>query len=302
MLNVRSIALSVCLLAILTGTPACLVRKTVISHSGSKLGPPRPLITATREDLIRRLTDQYNAINSFNATVDMTPETGSVYKGEITDYTDIRAYILYRKPLDIRIIGLAPVVRTKAFDMVSMGADFRILIAPKNLFIEGRNDAPPVSKNSLENLRPEAFLRSMTVPPPDSSRETPLLVDATDEQDSLYVMIIIGKSDKGDLMIDRAIFFDRTTLLVSRQKEYDSIGNILSDTRYSDWKTANHISFPNSIHITRPKDGYGVVITMVKLETNTSITDDKFTLDQPPNTTLRVIGPSGKPPVQEPIN
>jgi outer membrane lipoprotein-sorting protein len=290
MLFARSIALPGCLLAILVSTPACLVRRTIISHRGLNSGSPRPLITASREDLVHRLTAQYDALRSFNATVDMTPETGSVYKGEITDYKDIRAYILYRKSSDIRIIGLAPVVRTKVFDMVSTGENFRILIPPQNRFIEGRNDAPPTSKNSLENLRPEAFLRSMTVPPPDPSLETPLLVDATDEEDSLYVMVIIGKTAKGELMIDRAIFFDRTTLMVTRQKEYDSGGTILSDTRYTDWKTANHIAFPQTIHISRPKDGYGVVISVVKLETNPDITDDKFVLEQPPGSVLQTIG------------
>ncbi len=300
MLNARSIALVGCLLAVIAGTPACLVRRTIISHQGNRKGAPRPLITASREDLVRRLTAQYDAVRSFTATVDMTPETGSVYKGEITDYKDIRAYILYRKPADIRIIGLAPVVRSKVFDMVSTGAQFRILIPPKNRFIEGRNDAPPESKNSLENLRPEAFLRAMIVPPPDPERETPLLVDATDEQDSLYVMVIIGKTNKGDLMIDRAIFFDRTTLLVTRQKEYDQAGTILSDTKYTDWKTSNHIAFPQTIHISRPKDSYGVVISMVKLETNQTITDDKFALEQPPGSTLQVIGSAKAPGPPEP--
>ncbi len=293
---VRSLAPSICLLLLVAGTSGCLVRKTIISHRSANSGLARPLITATREDLVRRLVTQYQAVRSFTATVDMTPETGSVIKGEITDYKDIRAYIIYRRPSDIRIIGLAPVLRSKVFDMVSTGPNFRIHIPPRNRFIKGRNDAPPSSKNSLENLRPEAFLEAMIVAPPDPAKETPLLVDATDERDSLYVMVIIGKTPTGELMIDRAIFFDRTTLLVTRQKEYDSSGTILSDTRYMDWKTSNHISFPQTVHISRPKDGYGVVINMVKFESNADIADDKFTLEQPPGSVLQVIGAS--PPAE----
>ncbi len=56
----------------------------------------------------------------------MTPALGSSEKSKITEYKDVRGYILFRKPTDIRIIGLYPVVRNKAFDMVSNGKDFRL--------------------------------------------------------------------------------------------------------------------------------------------------------------------------------
>jgi outer membrane lipoprotein-sorting protein len=275
-----------------------VVRRRIFSRQTTPSGAPKPLINASRADLIYRLRKEYEAIRSFSATVDMTPATGSVYKGEITEYKDIRAYILYRKPDDIRIIGLAPVVRSKVFDMVSTGQDFRVLIPPKNRFIEGRNDAPRASDKSLENLRPEAFLQAMLIPPPDAARETPLLVDATDEENALYVVVLIGKTLKGDLMINRTIFFERTTLVMVRQKEYDPDGNIISDTRYRDWHTYGNIPFPGTIDITRPKDGYGVVISIVKMDMNASITDDKFVLAQPEGTELHVVG--SKPAPKEP--
>jgi hypothetical protein len=65
---------------------------------------------------------------SFSATVDMVPALGSSEKSKITEYKDVRGYILFRKPADIRIIGLYPVVRNKAFDMVSNGKDFRLYL------------------------------------------------------------------------------------------------------------------------------------------------------------------------------
>jgi hypothetical protein len=44
-----------------------------------------------------------------------------------------------------------------------------------------------------------------------------------------------------------------------------------------------------------------VVIDIVKMEINKGVTDDKFVLEQPPGTTLRVLGqppaaPAGKTP------
>ena len=61
----------------------------------------------------------------------MVPAVGSVNKGKITEYKDVLGYILFKKPDEMRLIGLYPVVRNKAFDMVSRGADFRLVCAFK---------------------------------------------------------------------------------------------------------------------------------------------------------------------------
>jgi len=53
--------------------------------------------------------------------------------------------------------------------------------------------------------------------------------------------------------------------------------------------------------INRPQDEYGVVIDIVKMEINKGVTDDKFVLEQPPGTTLRVLGqPPAAPASQTP--
>ena len=70
----------------------------------------------------------------------MVPALGSAEKSKITEYKDVRGYILFRKPADIRIIGLYPVVRNKAFDMVSNGTDFRLYCPPRTASSTGRNE------------------------------------------------------------------------------------------------------------------------------------------------------------------
>jgi outer membrane lipoprotein-sorting protein len=294
MMRSRTLVL-LCLLAALMSTPGCLVRRRVIANQSAP-GKPRQLLTATREELLRRIRQQYDAISAFNATLDMTPVVGSVYKGKITEYKDIRAYILYRKPDMIRVIGLYPVVRSKAFDMVSDGKIFRVSIPSKNRFIEGKNDAPPISKNPLENLRPEAFTSALLIPPPKD--EEPLLVDSTDEETALYILVLVGKTPEGRLAINRTIFFDRTTLLIVRQKSYDPNGNIISDTRYRDWKPTNGVLFPYGVDINRPEDGYGVVMNVIKVEINPPITDDKFVLNRPEGTQLQTLGTPAPAPGQ----
>lgn len=287
----RSLAIGSCLILIVLSTSGCLVRTTHLPRAKTPSGAKAALLSADLAQLVQHLHKIYDTTSSFNATVDMTPETGSVYKGEITEYKDIKGYILYRKPSDIRVIGLAPVVRSKVFDMVSNGNSFQILIPPKNRLIEGRNDAAPLSKNSLENLRPEAFLRAMLVRPPDEANETPILVDSTDEVNAQYVMVLIAKSPEGKLSIRRTIFFDRTNLSISRQREYDSQGTIVSDTRYQDWKMyKGGIAFPSTTTITRPVDGYGVSMTIVKLDGNEALSNDKFVLQKPPGVQVQMLG------------
>lgn len=284
--------IAIALMLVLALAPGCVVRRRVISRQTAPGSPPRQLATASRDELIRRVRLNYEAVKSLTATADMTPALGSVYKGEITEYKDVRAYLLFRKPMSIRIIGLYPVVRSKAFDMVSDGTAFRIFIPSKNRFIEGRNDAPAASKNSLENLRPEAFLEALLIPPP-SADEDAVLEDATDEDEALYILHLIRKTPAGNLMLSRNIWFDRLTLRIVRQKAFDSDGNIVSDTRYKDWKIVSGVSFPETIDINRPKDGYGVVMTMIKLEMNTPTPNEKFVLEQPEGSQLQLIGNTG---------
>ena len=95
---------------------------------------------ASTRQLLQRIDDQAAQVKSLNATVDISPSVGGTKKGKVTEYTDIRGYILVRKPSMLRMIGLFPVVRNRAFDMVSDGQEFKVSIPPKNKFIVGRND------------------------------------------------------------------------------------------------------------------------------------------------------------------
>jgi hypothetical protein len=115
-----------------------------------------PLKTATQAELIDYINTQAAKIHSMEATVDIDTSVGGAKKGKITDYQEIRGYVLARKPAMLRMIGLMPLVRTRAFDMVSDGKQFKLWIPPKNRFIEGRNDVEtPNPKQPLENLRPQ---------------------------------------------------------------------------------------------------------------------------------------------------
>ena len=290
---------------IILGTAACMAMLTVQGCISVRIKRPiknrvattkQPPKMATREELAARVEDLHNKVRSFQATLDMTPSTGSVYKGEITEYRDIRGYILFRQPEAIRIIGQYPVVRATAFDMVSDGKEFRISFPSKNLFVIGENAAPTTSSNKLENWRPQAFLDAILIQPLDPVREKATLLDFTDEDHSFYILLFQRIDEKGTIVPLRSIWFDRLDLQIVRQVVYSPDANTLSDTRYSNWTDYSGVSFPKTIDINRPTDGYGVVLDVVKMEMNLSLTDQQFALQQPAGSKLQVIGsPAGVP-------
>ncbi len=220
----------------------------------------------------------------------MVPAVGSVIKGKITEYKDVLGYILFKKPDEMRLIGLYPVVRNKAFDMVSRGADFRLFVPSKNQFIVGRNEPFDVpSPNKLENMRPSVFLDALLVRPPEPQQRT-ASVDFTDEDNAAYILHILDTGPDSELYVARDVWFDRLTLHIVRQMIFDLKGEILSDARYSDWKVFDGVPFPKVIDINRPKDGYGVVITLLKVDINAPLSDDKFALEQPEGSVLQILG------------
>ena len=178
--RVRAALLLICLSAL--DFSGCFVRRRIITRKGASATPV--LLTADKQTLIDRLAQQYRAVQSFSATVDMTPALGSSEKSKITEYKDVRGYILFRKPADIRIIGLYPVVRNKAFDMVSNGKDFRLYLPSQNRFVVGSNELVAPSKNKIENLRPQHFLEALMVAPIEA-HEKSILVNLTDEDNAV---------------------------------------------------------------------------------------------------------------------
>ena len=278
--------LVVCLLAV--GFSSCLARRRLIVRKGANT--TQPLLTADRQTLLDSVVRQYEAVRDFNAEVDMVPALGTAEKSKITEYKDVRAYILFRKPSDIRLIGLYPVVRAKAFDMVSNGVDFKLYVPSRNRFLVGKNEIEQPSANKLENLRPQHFLDAMMVRPVDLKTEKVLLMNLTDEDNAFYIIPVVRENGNGQLQLIRSIWFNRYNLTIARQFIFDDKGNILTDARYTDWKSYDNVPFPKHIEINRPKDEYAVVIDVVKMDINKGVSEDKFALPQPEGSTLQVVG------------
>src|SRR5512147_1562935 len=170
--------LSPILLLLLTlPTTGCLFR----SHKVENRLSSAVLQSASQEELVDRVNASSAQIKTMNATVDIRAAVGGQKKGKVTEYTEIRGYILAEKPAMLRMIGLFPVVRNRAFDMVSDGANFKLWIPPKNKFIVGRNDViKPNPAQPLENLRPQHIYDALLLHEIDPQNEIAVLEGASE--------------------------------------------------------------------------------------------------------------------------
>src|SRR5580698_2222174 len=258
-----------------------------------KVQPPLaagPLKTATQQELIEAINTQALRIQTIQATADIDTSVGGAKKGQITDYQEIRGYLLVRKPSMLRMVGLAPVVRTTAFDMVSDGKDFKLSIPPKDRFVVGRNDVETHSLTQpLENLRPRHIydallireIASDEIAVVESETETVVISKKQRREQPEYVVDVIHQAGHG-WVLARKIVFNRSDLLPHRQILYDDQGDIVTDASYQDYRDQDGVSFPWQIEISRPKEEYDITLTLVKLDLNRPLGDDKFVLEQPP--------------------
>ena len=277
------LVLAAVILAPLSG---CLFRSHKVESSISTA----QLKQATEAELIDRINSQAR-IKTLNATVDISTAIGGWTKGKITQYQTISGYIMVRKPQMLRMIGLLPIVRNRAFDMVSNGQTFELSIPPKNRFIVGRNDV--ITHNSsqpLENLRPQHILDALLVREIDPANEIAVLESSfetvTDPkthkevQQLDYVIVVIRRGDAG-WYLSRKIIFSRIDLEPHEQIVYDQHGYIASDIHYSKFSDHEGIDFPDEIDIWRPQEEYAINLTVQKLTINQPLTDEQFALQQP---------------------
>jgi outer membrane lipoprotein-sorting protein len=308
-MKLRPVLYKALFVLIVLPTTGCLFRSRRIEPRVNS----QALKTATQAELVEYVNTEAARIHSMRATVNIDASVGGEKKGKITDYEEIRGYVLARKPAMLRMKGLLPVVRTTAFDMVSNGDIFKLWIPPKNRFIEGRNNvATPNIAQPLENMRPQQIYDALLLPQIDQEGETAFVENGSEHgrdskgraiEEADYVLHIArGTGRTGHL--ERNIIFSRIDLLPHQQIIFDENNNVVTDVRYQAYKDFDGVNFPSQIEIWRPQEEYDITLHIIKLELNLNLADDEFQLaqpsgaqvlhlDQPQSTTARHSGNSG---------
>lgn len=265
----------------------CLFRTRPVEETYSKA----PLKQSSQGELIEAINQQAARIQSLQATVDIDTSVGGAKKGQVTDYKEIRGYVLARKPAMLHMIGLLPIVRTTAFDMVSNGEEFKLWIPPRNRFVVGKNQVQTENTDQpMESIRPQDIYDALLIRPIDQENEIAVLENNYDilhdakghrvlQED--YELVVIRKGGQG-WKLTRKIVFSRTDLQPHRQYIYDEKGKLVTDARYADYKEYDGVNFASRIEIARPQEEYDIKLNMLKLEINKPLRDDQFALEQPP--------------------
>src|SRR5713101_1961108 len=275
------------LLFVVLPTTGCLFRTRPVEETYSKA----PLRETSQLALIDSINQQAEKLRSLQATVDIDTSAGGVKKGHVTDYKEIRGYVLARKPAMLHMIGLLPIVRTTAFDMVSNGQEFKRWSPPKNRFVVGRNEVETHNINEpMENIRPQDIYEALLIRRIDPEQEIAVLENGFEilhDAKGLrvlqadYELVVIRKGEQG-WRLSRKIVFSRADLQPHRQYIYDAQRNLITDARYANYRDYDGVSFPTRIEIYRPQEEYDIKLNMLKLEINKPLRDDQFALEQPP--------------------
>ena len=285
------------------------VRKTIVAPH---------ILDADLDQLITQMNARYTSIQTVNATVEITASTGGEHEGEIKEIPAFAGYIFLRKPQDLRILLLVPVIRSRALDMVSDGKTFKLLIPSRNRAITGSDEIvdPPVhptaagepgqpaaaATSGLESLRPNIVRDALLVPALAADEFVTLTQHSRilapgagangDRKDFMeepdYDLTVLRRtgtpaipSTVQTVETVRVIHIGRINLRPYQQDIYDHKGRVVTEVYYTKYAKSGDIDFPMKILIKRPIDEYTLNIDFNKLQLNTQLDDEQFLLKIP---------------------
>jgi outer membrane lipoprotein-sorting protein len=257
------------------------------------------VMSTSLDQLAKQINVRFDSIQSMNVSVEISASTGGNLQGKIKETTSLRGYILMRKPEDLRVLLLVPVLGTRAVDMVTDGRTFKLLIPSRREAIVGTNEVTQPSKNGLENLRPAVFFDSMFVqgPAPDqiiSMTSDTRIVDVGKKKKDLveepaYAVQILDQPQGQHARTLRVIHIDSTDLLPYQQDIYDAGGNVATKAYYSNYQYYGNTPFPGAIRIERPQDHYSLTVVVTKLTLNQKLEDDQFQFKIPEGYSVKTM-------------
>ncbi|MFT4112964.1 LolA family protein [Silvibacterium sp.] len=282
-------------LLLLPWLSGCLVH----TRSVQQAKMPTGVKSATADELVQSINSHCQDIQSLSATVEFTATEGGAKKGKIKTFTSFGGYILLRKPEALRVIGLLPVVHTRAFDMATNGDDFKLWLPHYNKVIEGPNTVTKESPNALENFRPNVFSDSLLIHCIGPDELVTLTSDTENVPDPKTKELIVKpeydltvekrKENSQELIAERVIHFDRLTLEPYQVDIYDSKGAIQTEAIYGPQQTFGKIQFPGTITIKRPLEELEILTTFQKVTTNLELKDSQFELQVPSGVTVQEL-------------
>jgi hypothetical protein len=261
---------------------------------------PATVQTASADELVARLNDQWAKFQSLTATVDIQASHLKTKEGIATDYPSFRANLLLRKPNSLRVLGKLPVVQTTMFDLGSDGTRFTLDVPPKNKAYQGLNANKGTSPNWYENLRPDPFFNAMVVRGLAQDEFYSVTSENITEEDAAnkrlllrpeYELSIVRLKQPGsqEQIPVRIVRFHREDLLPYEQDLYDDTGQLATQVIYGPYQNFGGTNYPSKITLKRPQDEYQLIMTVERVTANPALTDDQFQVSIPKGSTVQEL-------------
>ena len=258
--------------------------------------------TATIEELTARI-EAFGGIRTLKSTVELrlsvlTDEQAAGKKSDkkgaglrqVQEFTEVRGFILIERPTKIRTIAELPVVKSKAFDMVSDGVEFKVYIPPENRFLIGKAQANSRSEKRIERVRPQHLLEAVLLDPPRENESHRMLENVLYGDHAYQVVHLMHGGPEGKLTLSRKIWFGRGGFHVARMQTFDAEADLVSDAFYTQWSETKGLPHPGTVFLSRPKEGYEVHLRIVKTGLNEPLSERSFQLEAPKGVEIERIG------------
>lgn len=278
------------LLALAATTTGCLYRT-------QKIAPPLVAArTATLDELLPKI-ERFGNIHSLRAEVNLGLSFLNDDMDKLKTLKDVRGFVLAERPDLARIQAQYPVTHQTAFDMVSDHDQFSVYLVWRKRFLRGATALDVRSDERAENIRPQHVVEPLLIEPPQSDESAAL--DNQARNGRLYHVVVLRKKQGDNEVITRKFWFDRTNLELGMLEVYDRDGNVVTEADYSDWRSVGDAPYAGTVTISRPVDGYRLVVHIQDPGINATLPADAFVLDPPPNVPVEQVGENEKKPAAE---
>lgn len=257
---------------------------------------PEAIQTISPEDLVKRLNDRWDALNTLTATAEIQATQEKSDTGVVTDFPSFRSFIIMQKPNKLHVVG--QFFGKGIFDMVSDGSRFTLVMPTKNSVIEGPNDVHEKSANSLENLRPDFFLDAIVIRGLDADDEfmvasdTETVADAANKHlfiEPEYILSVMRRKTGHESQPVRIITLHRDDMLPYDQYVYDKDGALETQIYYSNYQTFSAGKYPSKVVIKRPREGIQLVLSVLRVQENVELPPDQFEVKIPEGATIKTL-------------
>jgi hypothetical protein len=99
--------------------------------------------------------------------------------------------------------------------------------------------------------------------------------------------IVRLKPNSHELYPVRVVRFHREDLLPCEQDLYDDAGVMETQVIYGPYKDFSGVKYPSTITLKRPQDEYQLMMTVERVVSNPSLTDDQFQIKLPEGYTVQ---------------